>query len=138
MDRPHLFFVDTVIVDLARPEIAADRVVLLERQAMGEAAARAARQQAEDQAGLLGRAAIMFGGDAEGAMPAVQAGRDRLGRREARVPHQRAVAEDPSRFGRAGFAHAWWRWISARRISRVRVNSSNSLSPSPQRIARCR
>src|SRR6266851_5413694 len=73
MDRPDRLLVDAVIVDLAMDQIAAHRVVALSRQAMGEAAARAARQQAENQAGLLGRAAIMLGVDAEGAMPAVQA-----------------------------------------------------------------
>ena len=62
---------------------------------MCQAAAGAARQQAEDQAGLLRRAAIMFRVDAEGAVPAVQARRLRLGRGEARIPHQRAVGEDP-------------------------------------------
>ena len=66
---------------------------------------------------------------------AVQPRRLRLAHGEARVPHQRAVGEDPERFL---VAHSWWRWISARRISRVRVNRSNSLSPSPQRMARCR
>jgi len=60
VDRPDLFLVDAVIVDLARPQVAAHGVVANARQAMGQAAAGAARQEAQDQAGLLRRAAIMF------------------------------------------------------------------------------
>ena len=135
VDRPNLFPVDAVVVDLALAQIAADRVVAVARQPVGEPATGAAGQQPQDQAGLLRCAAIVFGLDAEGAMPAMKSGRLCLGGGEARVPHQRAVAEDPGGLGRA---HAWLRWISARRISRVRVNSSDSLSPSPQRMARCR
>src|SRR5471032_520674 len=101
---------------------------------MGEAAARTSREQAQDQPGLLGRAAIVLGVDAEGAMEAVQARGLCFQGLEARIPHQRAVGKNPEWFLRA---HAWLRWISARRMSRVRVKSSNSLSPSPQRMARC-
>src|SRR6185437_11524862 len=135
MDRPDFLFVDSIIVDLANLQIPPDLVVTFRRQAMGEAATTPAGQQPEDEARLPGRAAVMFGIDAEGAMPTLQARRNRLGRGEAGVPHQRAVAENPARTRRT---HAWLRWISARRISRVRVKRSNSLSPSPQRMARCR
>ena len=138
-----LLDVDAVILDLARPQIAAHRVVVLGRQAMGEAAAGAARQQAEDQAGLLRRAAIMLGVDAEGAVEAVQA--CRLASRAPQSPgstsasrRRRPREAGPLLARRRSARHAWWRWISARRISRVRVNRSNSLSPSPQRMARCR
>src|SRR6266702_3383116 len=95
MNRPDGFPVDAVIVDLAVDQITPHRIVPLSRQAMGEAAAGAARQQAEDETGLLRRAAIMLRVDAEGPMPTVQARGPRLGRGEARIPHQRAVAEDP-------------------------------------------
>jgi len=96
MDRPNGFPVDAVIVDLAVDQITPHRVILLGRQSMGEAAARAARQQAEDEARLLRRAAIVLRIDAEGPMPTVQARGSRLRRSEARIPHQRAVAEDPA------------------------------------------
>src|SRR5216683_1686141 len=99
MNRPNGLLVDTIIVDLAADQIAPYRVVALDRQAMGEATAGAARQQAEDEAGLLRRAAIMLRVDAEGAMPTVQARGPRLGRGKARLPHQRAVAEDPVGLG---------------------------------------
>src|SRR3984893_14363714 len=71
MNRPNGLPIDAIIVDLAVDQIAPDCVVALGRQAMGEATARASRQQAEDEAGLLRRAAIMLRVDAEGAMPTV-------------------------------------------------------------------
>lgn len=103
MDRPDRLLVNAVIVDLAINQIAAHLVVGRSRQAMGETAAGAARQQAQDQPRSFRRAAIMLGIDAEGAVPALQAGGLSLGRGEARIPHQRAVAEDPAR---PGGAHA--------------------------------
>src|SRR3954468_202635 len=66
MDRPDLLDIDAVILYFAPPQIAPDRVVVLVRQPGGEAATRAARQQAEDQAGFARRAAVMLGIDAEG------------------------------------------------------------------------
>src|SRR6185437_4404930 len=71
--------------------------VVPDRQAMGPAAAGTAGEQAEDQTGLLGRAAIVLGVDAEGAVEAMQPRRLGLAHGEARVPHQRAVGEDPER-----------------------------------------
>ena len=55
------------------------------------------RWQAEDETGLLRRAAIMFGVDAERAVEAVQARGLRLAHGKARIPHQRAIGEDPER-----------------------------------------
>src|SRR3981189_2027948 len=99
MDRPDRLLVDAVIVDLATDQIAPHRLVAFGRQAVGEAAAGAARQQAEDEAGLLRRPAIMLRVDAEGTMPALKARGPRLGCGKSRIPHQRAVAEDPAWLG---------------------------------------
>src|SRR5580693_123528 len=88
MNRPDRLLIDAVIVDLAVDQIAPYGVVAPGRQAMREAAARAARQQAEDEARLLRRPAIMLRVDAEGPMPTVQARGPRLRRGKSRIPHQ--------------------------------------------------
>ena len=55
MDRPdRLLDIDAVILDLARSKIAAHRVVVLGRQAMGEAAARAAGSRPRIRPGCCG------------------------------------------------------------------------------------
>ena len=70
-------------------------VALVGRNAVGDAAAIAAAVEAEHQAGLLRRAAMHEGIDAERAVGADQPGVAALEEVEARPPHQRSVGEDP-------------------------------------------
>src|SRR5208282_1189551 len=94
LDRNGALLVD-VAGHLALVEIGEDLLAPHGCHAVGDAAAGAARLQAEHQARQLGRAAIAPRVDAEGAMVAAQEGRRALEIGEARVPHERAVAEDP-------------------------------------------
>jgi hypothetical protein len=68
-EGPHRFHIHTVMVDLAMDQVAPYLVVGGVGQPVRQASAGAARQQAEDQARLRGRAAIVFRVDAEGPVP---------------------------------------------------------------------
>ena len=65
------------------------------RQAEGDALAAAAPVQPENEAPLFPRAPVIFRIDAEGTVPAMQAGLSPFQIVEAGFPHQRSVAEDP-------------------------------------------
>ena len=144
MDRPDRLLVDAVIVDLAMDQVAAHRVVLLgaagdgrargrSRPAAGRGSVRAAWACRDSAPNRCRRR----GASRAGARRASRAWRSPGSTSASRSRRPRSTAA-AARLARSRWAHAWLRWISARRISRVRVNSSNSLSPSPQRMARCR
>ncbi len=63
--------------------------------AIGDAAARAAAVEPEYEAGPVGGAAVAVRIHTERSVPAVQQRRARVGMSEPRIPHQRAVGEDP-------------------------------------------
>ena len=80
---------------LARTEIGKGLVALLGGHTECDAAARAALVEPEHETGMLKRAAMMEGIDAERPVRADQRRRRPLAEGKARLPHQRAVAEHP-------------------------------------------
>ena len=93
-DRQHALEIDAGD-QLAVAQIGQHLVAQFARHAEGEADAGAAAVEPEHQPRPLARAAIDEGGDAERAAEAVQPGAACLDMREARPPHQRAIAKDP-------------------------------------------
>ena len=80
---------------LAAAQIVHGAAALLGRDPECDAAAGAAAIEAEHEAGLFGRPAMVERIDAERPMLADQPRRDVFDELEARPPHQRAVAEHP-------------------------------------------
>ena len=68
----------------------------MRRQTIGNALALAATLEGQHQAGQLGRAAAERRPEAERATPALDFAGQGVGKFECRIPHQRAVGEDPS------------------------------------------
>ena len=80
---------------LALMQIVADGFALGAADLVGAAAAGAAAIEPEHQAGLLLGAAVVRRFHAERAVIAAHQGRVAFEERKARIPHQRAVGEDP-------------------------------------------
>src|SRR5262245_58719526 len=132
IDRGHL---------LARPEIVESVRPLRLGDAIGDAAAGPAAVEPHDQARLLGRAAMHMGIDAKPPVMTVEQCLAPLGKGDVRPPHQRAIGEHPEfahrRRPKSGRSVSCPAAMMPRLISRARVNSASSCSPSLQRIARC-
>src|SRR5262245_35706699 len=95
--RPHPLEVDLGDL-LALPQVAQRRRPLFGGDPVGDAAARAAMVEAENQARILWRAAVDKGIDAERTVRAEQAGRHLLDEFKARTPDQRPITEYPEVF----------------------------------------
>ncbi len=80
---------------LAHPEDFALALDVLGRDAVGDAPARAAGHEAEHQARIVRHAAAEHQAHAEAAAEAVDVAGQALVDVDRRIPHQRAVAEDP-------------------------------------------
>jgi hypothetical protein len=84
------------LVDLlALGQIGMRRLDLVGRNPEGNALASSAMIKPQHEAGSLDRATMADRIDAERPMRAAEQGRNALDIREARPPHQRAIAEDP-------------------------------------------
>jgi hypothetical protein len=121
--------------DLATHEPVDDLALLRLRQAHQESGATAAPGQGHHKAGKLRRPSPAGLLDAERPMPAERRAAPALGRLEAGVPDQRAVAEHPKRslrtVGQEPVGHLRPLLIAQRREVRVRTRSGSTRKQRP-------
>jgi hypothetical protein len=96
-DRAHAFAVDGGDL-FARAQVGDGAAAVLDRHAVGDAAAGAALVEAEHQTRPLGRAAVNEGIDAERPMRADEPRFEALDERKVGPPHQRTIGEHPEIF----------------------------------------